>query len=74
MDLLPGLAHVRCPVLVMAGELDSVCSAVGAREIAAAILAPWLRLAVFDRSGHGAWRDEPEAAFAVLRDFIVNAT
>ncbi len=74
MDLLPGLAHVRCPVLVMAGELDPVCSAVGAREIAAAILAPWSRLAVFDRSGHGAWRDEPEAAFAVLRDFIVNAT
>jgi len=70
MHLLPGLAAVRCPVLVMAGRLDPVCPLADAEEIAAAIPAPWGRLAVFDRSGHGAWRDEPDAAMAVLRAFI----
>ena len=70
MQLLPGLSQVRCPVLVMAGALDPVCPAEDSREIAAAIPAPWGRLEVFEHSGHGAWRDEPEAAFATIRAFI----
>jgi len=70
MNLLPGLAAVRCPVLVMAGERDPVCPLDDARDIAAAIPAPWGRLATFANSGHGAWRDEPDAAFAVLREFL----
>lgn len=70
MDLLPGLAAVRCPVLVMAGALDPVCPLADAEEIAAAIPSPWGRLEVFEKSGHGAWRDEPDAAVAVLRSFI----
>lgn len=70
MSLLPGLAAVRCPVLVMAGERDPVCPLDDARDIAAAIPAPWGRLATFANSGHGAWRDEPDAAFAVLREFL----
>ena len=28
-------------------------------------------LQVYPDSGHGAWRDEPEAAFAALRRFIL---
>ena len=39
-------------------------------EIAAAIPAPWGRLAVFEGAGHGAWRDRPEEALAVLREFV----
>ena len=70
MNLLPGLAAVRCPVLVMAGALDPVCPLADAQDIAAAIPAPWGRLASFAASGHGAWRDEPEAAFALLREFV----
>ncbi|WP_088285307.1 alpha/beta fold hydrolase [Ideonella sp. A 288] len=73
MDLLPGLARVCCPVLVMAGELDPVCPLADSQDIAAAIPAPWGRLATFARSGHGAWRDEPDAAFAVLREFVAGA-
>ena len=71
MNLLPGLAAVQCPVLVMAGALDPVCPLQDAQDIAAAIPAPWGRLATFDQSGHGAWRDEPDAAFALLREFIL---
>jgi proline iminopeptidase len=70
MDLLPGLARVRCPVLVLAGGLDPVTPLADAEDIAAAIPAPWGRLEVFPNAGHGVWRDEPEPALAVLREFI----
>lgn len=70
MDLLPGLAAVCCPVLVLAGAEDPVCPLADAQDIAAAIPAPWGRLAVVPDAGHGTWRDQPEAAFALLRQFI----
>jgi proline iminopeptidase len=70
MDLLPGLANARCPVLVMAGAQDPVCPLADSEDIAAALPPELSRLAVFADSGHGAWRDEPDAAFAVLREFI----
>jgi pimeloyl-ACP methyl ester carboxylesterase len=71
MNLLPGLAGAQCPVLVMAGALDPVCPLADAQDIAAALPAHLAQLAVFDHSGHGAWRDEPDAAFACLRRFIL---
>jgi proline iminopeptidase len=70
MNLLPGLAAARCPVLVMAGALDPVCPLADSEDIFAALPAAQRELAVFAGSGHGAWRDEPEAAFARLRRFI----
>ena len=70
MQLLPGLAAVQCPVLVMAGEQDPVTPLADAEEIAAAIPAPWGRLLTFPDAGHGAWRDSPAAAMAALRQFI----
>jgi len=70
MNLLPGLARAQCPVLVMAGALDPVCPLADSQDIAAALPVSLVQLAVFDRSGHGAWRDEPDAAFARLREFI----
>jgi proline iminopeptidase len=57
-------------VLVMAGALDPVCPLSDSQDIAAALPASLAQLAVFDHSGHGAWRDEPDAAFALLREFI----
>jgi pimeloyl-ACP methyl ester carboxylesterase len=71
MNLLPGLAAAQCPVLVMAGALDPVCPLDDARDIAAALPAHRVQLAVFEQSGHGAWRDEPGAAFDRLRRFIL---
>ena len=70
MQLLPGLARVCCPVLVMAGEKDPVTPLADAQEIAAAIPAPWGRLVSFAHAGHGAWRDEPDAAMALIRGFV----
>ena len=71
MDLLPGLAQARCPVLVMAGELDPVCPLQDALDIAAALPPEHVQLATFANAGHGAWRDEPDAAFQRLRRFIL---
>ncbi len=71
MNLLPGLAKVRCPVLVMAGELDPVCPLDDARDIAAALPARWGRLETFANAGHGVWRDQPDEAMALLRSFIL---
>jgi proline iminopeptidase len=70
MDLLPGLKHAQCPVLVMVGENDPVCPLEDALEIAVALPAEWMQLARFPGVGHGVWRDDPAAAFAALRSFI----
>ena len=71
MDLLPGLANACCPVLVMAGELDPVCPLQDSLDIAAALPPAHVQLASFAKSGHGAWRDEPDAAILRLRRFIL---
>jgi proline iminopeptidase len=71
MNLLPGLARAQCPVLVLAGALDPVCPLDDARDIAAALPQPWMQFAQFDGCGHGVWRDDPDAAFARLRQFII---
>jgi len=70
MDLRPGLAQVQCPVLVMAGEQDPVTPPEDAAEIVAALPAQWVQFERFAGVGHGAWRDDPEAAERVLRRFF----
>jgi proline iminopeptidase len=70
LALLPGLAAAQCPVLVMAGEEDPVCPLADAQDIAAALPPQWAKLVSFPGAGHGAWRDDPQAAFATLREFI----
>lgn len=70
MDLLPGLARAQCPVLVLAGDADPVCPLADAEDIAAALPPQWMQFHRFANVGHGAWRDDPVTAFAVLRAFI----
>lgn len=73
MKLLPGLARAQCPVLVMAGDADPVTPIEDAQEIVAALPREWVQFARFANVGHGAWRDNAEAAFAVLRRFMATA-
>ena len=70
MNLLPGLAHAQCPVLVMAGDADPVTPIEDAQDIAAALPPQWVQFERFANVGHGAWRDDVRMAFAVLRRFI----
>jgi len=70
MDLRAGLTRIVCPTLVIAGALDPVCPPACAREIADAIDPKHVRLEVFERCGHGVFRDEPDRAFPVLLAFV----
>ena len=74
VGLLPGLAAAACPVLVMAGEQDPVCPLADSLDIAAALPPRWMQLARFADAGHRVWRDQPEAAFARLREIILQPT
>jgi proline iminopeptidase len=70
MDLLPGLARVDCPALVLAGEDDPITPLEDSLDIAAALPAAHARLVRFPGCGHGVFRDDPAAAFAVIRAFL----
>jgi pimeloyl-ACP methyl ester carboxylesterase len=70
MNLLPGLSRALCPVLVMAGDDDPVTPIEDAEEIVAALPSQWVQFERFANVGHGAWRDDADAALAVLRRFI----
>jgi proline iminopeptidase len=70
MNLLPGLAALRCPTLVLAGALDPITPLSCAEAIAAALPDGLGELVVFEAAGHGVHRDEPARAEAVLRRFL----
>ena len=70
LDLLPGLANARCPVLVIGGEEDPVTPIDDQRDIAAALPPGLAEFHAFAGAGHGVWRDRPVEALALLRRFI----
>jgi len=69
IDLLPELGAIACPTLVLAGELDPITPVADAEDIAAAI--PHAELRVFDGAGHGVFRDKPDEALEVIREFVL---
>ena len=68
VDLLPEVARISCPTLILSGELDPLITVRDQEELAEAI--PGSRLVVFNDAGHGVWRDKPEEALATIREFI----
>ena len=70
-DLLPGLASVKCPVLVLAGEHDPVLPAAQSDDIAAALPGDLVRYEYFPECGHTPERDDPETVFGMMREFIL---
>jgi proline iminopeptidase len=74
MDLRSDLGRAQSPVLVLAGDHDPVCPMAGAEEIVASLPADLVQFERFAHSGHGVFRDEPERANAVLREFIADAS
>lgn len=71
-DELPHLGKVASPTLVLAGGLDPVCPKVGSDLIVEALPNGLVRYEVFEDAGHGVFRDDPDRAFAVLREFILS--
>jgi len=70
MDRLGGLSKVRCQTLVLGGGLDPITPPVCARAIHEALPKGLGELVLFEGSGHGIHRDQPEEAEAVLRRFL----
>jgi proline iminopeptidase len=70
LDLRTELARVRCPTLVLAGDDDPVTPLESAEEIVAHLPPELVRFERFAGARHGVHRDEPEACFRVLREFL----
>ncbi len=70
MDFIADLAKVTCPTLILAGGLDPITPVACSQAIFEALPAGVGRLEVFQASGHGVQRDEPDRAETVLRQFL----
>ncbi len=68
-DLFPELPNIACPTLVIGGELDPITPVADSEDIAAAI--PHAEVRIFEGAGHGVFRDQPEKAIAVIREFVL---
>jgi pimeloyl-ACP methyl ester carboxylesterase len=65
------LDEVTCPTLVLAGEHDPVATASSAKRLTAGLThADAARLHVLPDSGHGVFRESPDRAFELLREFV----
>jgi proline iminopeptidase len=70
MDYRSGLARIRCPVLVLAGEEDPIMPVAFSETIAACLPRHLVRFERFAGCGHGVIGDNPEGAFRAIREFI----
>jgi pimeloyl-ACP methyl ester carboxylesterase len=68
IDILPSLARVTCPSLVIAGEGDFICGPAWNRPIAAAI--PRARYVEIADAGHVPQYEQPGAFRAALLDWL----
>jgi proline iminopeptidase len=67
-DLRGELVKISVPTLILVGRHDFVCAPEVAAEIAAGI--PGAELHVFEKSGHFAHLEEPEAFARAIADFV----
>lgn len=73
MDFRDALASVDCPVLVMGGEEDPIMPIAFSETIAQSLPPDRVRFLRFPRCGHAIMPDDPEAALAAIRAFILDA-
>ena len=72
MDLLPGLEHAACPVLVIGGELDPICPFEESERIAGALPKALVRLEQLAGASHIEVCGESPASVALVRDFVTS--
>jgi proline iminopeptidase len=70
LDMLADLKSITCPTLVLVGEEDPITPLADSEDIAAALSGARVRFERFPGCGHGVFRDSPESAFAVIREFL----
>lgn len=71
MNMLPEIANIACPTLVIGGAIDPVTPPICSQAIADAI-GENAQLEMFQGCGHGPHRDDPEGAERVMRSFLVD--
>ncbi|MDP6587826.1 MAG: alpha/beta fold hydrolase [Alphaproteobacteria bacterium] len=71
-DFLPELKKIRCPTLVMSGEVDPVTPVEQSVDLAAALPQDLVRLERFAGCGHGVASDDPDGADRVMREFLTS--
>lgn len=71
-DFLPELSRICCPTLVLGGEEDPTTPIEDQEDIAAAIRPDLVQFQRFPDCGHGAYRDCPDQAIPIIRDFILS--
>ncbi len=70
-DFTRRLSEIRCPVLLLAGELDPIVTIEDAEELAAALPPDRLRFVRFADAGHLLAAEEPEVVLGLIRDFVL---
>ncbi len=70
-DMLPDLAKIQCPTLVLGGEEDPITPIESSMDIAAAIPAQHVQFERTPNAGHGTFRDDPRV-YEVIRNFILS--
>lgn len=70
-DFTAGLGQIRCPVLLLSGELDPAVTIEDAEELAAALPPDRLRFMRFPGAGHMLAVEEPDAVRNAIRDFVL---
>lgn len=71
-DWLDQLERIRCPTLILAGELDPITTVADHEDMAARI--PESRLEVFPNTGHGVFRDQTAQALNLIKEFVLAPT
>lgn len=70
-DLTDRVREIRCPVLLLAGELDPIVTIADAEELAAALPQNRLRFERFSDAGHLLDVEQPDAVLALVHDFVL---
>jgi len=70
MDYRKELSNIRCPSLVLAGEMDPIIPVTHSEELSNCIPDEFVRFERFENCGHGVTRDCSIEAFAIVREFI----
>ncbi len=69
-NFLPGLARLRCPVLVIAGSDDPFCPPEALAELTDALRPGKAKVEVLPGVGHAPYREATGLFLAVLRSFV----
>ncbi|WP_437572336.1 alpha/beta fold hydrolase [Sorangium sp. So ce542] len=69
-DLRADLARVRCPTLVLSGDLDPFATSADARDLVAALPGELVQARHFPHAGHAVLADARAEALAAIRGFL----